>query len=65
MTTAAKPSAMTAEKQARTGRNSSGTIHVGAWWRLVELPACLIKHAGGDRHCRLGFTVYRPVISDS
>ena len=35
MTTEAEPSAMTGTKQARTGRDSSGTIHVHAQWRLV------------------------------
>ncbi len=35
MTTEAEPSATMGAKQARTGRDTSGTIHVRVRWRLV------------------------------
>ncbi len=49
MTTEAEPSAMTYTKQARTGRDSSGTIHVRAWSRLDIwwLPDSGMQGSGG------------------
>ncbi len=54
MTTEAEPSAMMGTKQARTGRDSSGTIHGRACWRLViwRLPDLTAKfHVGRSYKC--------------